>query len=166
MPRAGGETVQVQSVVHIVRQRLCPVQYCCLGFQMISLLKGHEKLQRCTDFQFIENVTTVVIYFFFIFPLQMSSSGSVTSSRACCENGRPIMTDPHTGQTICSCQYGTALLNYSRVQGLPESVYGTSAAAYAAASAAQGYVPIGTEGSAFYAPLVSLNHYSHLPCLR
>lgn len=82
----------------------------------------------------------------------MSTSGSVTSSRACCENGRPIMTDPHTGQTICSCQYGTALLNYSRVQGLPEGVYGASAAAYAA-GATQGYVPLGTEGSAFYSPL-------------
>ena len=98
------------------------------------------------------------------FCLQMSSSGSVTSSRACCENGRPIMTDPHTGQTICSCQYGTALLNYSRVQGLPEGVYGSSAAAYAAqaAQAAQGYVPLGTEGSAFYAPLVSQTWYSWL----
>ncbi|KAH3855218.1 homeobox protein caupolican-like [Dreissena polymorpha] len=86
----------------------------------------------------------------------MSSGGSVTSSRgACCENGRPIMTDPHTGQTICSCQYGTALLNYSRVQGLQEGVYGPSAAAAAAyaASAAQGYVPLGPEGSAFYSPL-------------
>ncbi|WAR12232.1 ARA-like protein [Mya arenaria] len=84
----------------------------------------------------------------------MSSSGTVTSSRACCENGRPIMTDPHTGQTICSCQYGTALLNYSRVQALPESVYGASAAAYAA-GAAQGYVPLGAEGSAFYSPLAN-----------
>lgn len=83
----------------------------------------------------------------------MTSSGSVTSPRACCENGRPIMTDPHTGQTICSCQYGTALLNYTRVQGLPDGVYGASAAAYAA-GAAQGYVPLGTEGSAFYSPLV------------
>ncbi|XP_045193325.2 iroquois-class homeodomain protein IRX-6-like [Mercenaria mercenaria] len=85
---------------------------------------------------------------------KMSSSGSVTSSRACCENGRPIITDPHTGQTICSCQYGTALLNYSRVQGLPEGVYGASAAAYAA-GATQGYVPLGTEGSAFYSPLAN-----------
>lgn len=64
------------------------------------------------------------------------------------------MTDPHTGQTICSCQYGTALLNYSRVQGLPEGVYGASAAAYAA-GATQGYVPLGTEGSAFYSPLAN-----------
>lgn len=86
----------------------------------------------------------------------MTSSGSVSSSRACCENGRPIMTDPHTGQTICSCQYGTALLNFSRVQGLPEGVYGASAAAYAAAGATQGYVPLGTEGSAFYSPLVCI----------
>lgn len=85
---------------------------------------------------------------------KMTSSGSMTSPRACCENGRPIMTDPHTGQTICSCQYGTALLNYTRVQGLPDGVYGASAAAYAA-GAAQGYVPLGTEGSAFYSPLAN-----------
>ena len=86
-----------------------------------------------------------------------STVSSPTQPRACCENGRPIMTDPHTGQTICSCQYGTALLNYSRVQGIPEEMYGASAAAaYAAAGAAQGYVPLPTEGSAFCSPLVRI----------
>lgn len=83
----------------------------------------------------------------------MSSSGSSGSgSRGCCENGRPIMTDPHTGQTICSCQYSSTLLSYARVPGLPEGVYGNPA--YAAAT--QGYVPLGSEGSAFYSPLVSI----------
>ncbi|XP_041375865.1 homeobox protein caupolican-like isoform X2 [Gigantopelta aegis] len=82
---------------------------------------------------------------------QMSSSSPPSAApRACCENGRPIMTDPHTGQTICSCQYGTALLNYPRVPGLAESVY--TASAYAAA-VSQGYVALGAEGSAFYSPL-------------
>ena len=70
------------------------------------------------------------------------------------------MTDPHTGQTICSCQYGTALLNYSRVQGIPEEMYGASAAA-AYAAGAQGYVPLATEGSAFCSPLVSYLMLAH-----
>ena len=85
---------------------------------------------------------------------------SPPQTRACCENGRPIMTDPHTGQTICSCQYGTALLNYSRVQGIPEEMYGASAAA-AYAAGAQGYVPLATEGSAFCSPLVSYLMLAH-----
>ena len=86
---------------------------------------------------------------------QMSTTvPSPARTRACCENGRPIMRDPHTGQTICSCQYGTALLNYSRTQGLPEEIYGTSTAAYVA-GAKPGYIQLPTEGSAFYSPLVS-----------
>ncbi|KAK3579018.1 hypothetical protein CHS0354_034817 [Potamilus streckersoni] len=83
---------------------------------------------------------------------QMSGSvSSPTTPRGCCENGRPIMTDPHSGQTICSCQYGAALLNYSRVSGLPEGVYGTPYPP----GATQGYVPLGAEGSAFYSPLAT-----------
>ena len=82
--------------------------------------------------------------------LQMSNSTSPTGQRACCENGRPIMTNPHTGQTICSCQYESTLLSYSRVPGLPEGMF-PNPAAYGAAQ----YVPLGSEGSAFYSPLVS-----------
>lgn len=70
----------------------------------------------------------------------------------CCENGRPVVADPHTGQTICSCQYSSGLLGYPRVPTLGEAVYGASAA-YAAA--AQSYMPLGADGSAFYSPLVS-----------
>jgi len=82
----------------------------------------------------------------------MSGAGSSGSSgpRGCCENGRPIMTDPHTGQTICSCQYSSTLLSYSRVPGLAEGVYGNPAY-----GPAQGFVPLGSESSAFYSPLVS-----------
>ncbi|CAL1538189.1 unnamed protein product, partial [Lymnaea stagnalis] len=86
-----------------------------------------------------------------------TTQSQITSSangghRACCENGRPILTDPHTGQTVCSCQYPPGLVSYPRAALPPglETVY--SASAYAAA-VSQGYVALGTEGSAFYSPL-------------
>ena len=89
----------------------------------------------------------------------LMSSSAHTASTSCCETGRPIMTDPHTGQTVCSCQYTSSLLNYPRVAGLPESVYGSP---YAAAAAAQTYVPgLGADPSAFY-PLVRIYDYSIL----
>ena len=52
--------------------------------------------------------------------------GGVASGAAspCCDSGRPLVTDPVTGQTVCSCQY-------DRLQAL--SAYGPSAAAAAAA---------------------------------
>nr|AMB26732.1 iroquois 4/6 [Leptochiton asellus] len=80
-------------------------------------------------------------------PAQLSSSSS-SSSRSCCENGRPIMTDPHTGQTICSCQYGPGLIPYPRVPGLPDGVFSSSAYT-------QGYLQIGADASAFYSPLAN-----------
>ncbi|KAH7983890.1 hypothetical protein HPB52_015037 [Rhipicephalus sanguineus] len=69
----------------------------------------------------------------------------------CCESGRPVLTDPITGQTVCSCQYDAQLLNYQRLaaSGLPINMYGT-AAAYAGD---QGFLPLGAaEQSAFYSP--------------
>ncbi|CAN7978245.1 unnamed protein product, partial [Ixodes persulcatus] len=72
----------------------------------------------------------------------------------CCESGRPVLTDPITGQTVCSCQYDAQLLNYQRLaaSGLPINMYGT--AAYAAGE--QGFLPLGAaEQSAFYSPSVS-----------
>ena len=87
------------------------------------------------------------------FQLLMSAAGGsstpTTVTTSCCESGRPIMTDPNTGQTVCSCQYSSSLLSYPRVAGLTDTVYST-------AYAAQGYVPFGTDPSAFYSPLVSL----------
>ncbi|KAK3086586.1 hypothetical protein FSP39_020678 [Pinctada imbricata] len=81
--------------------------------------------------------------------MSTSTTSSLTSvTTSCCENGRPIMTDPHTGQTVCSCQYGSGLLSaYSRVPSLTDSVY--SASPYGT----QGYMPLGTDPSAFYSPL-------------
>ncbi|ENN75616.1 hypothetical protein YQE_07794, partial [Dendroctonus ponderosae] len=37
------------------------------------------------------------------------------SAQRCCDTGRPIFTDPITGQTVCSCQY--ELLGYQRLAG-------------------------------------------------
>ncbi|GFR69988.1 homeobox protein araucan [Elysia marginata] len=77
----------------------------------------------------------------------------------CCENGRPVMTDPHTGQTVCSCQYSSALLtSYSRLPhslgAPPSSLFGPGGAGGAYSAAAQTpYMPLGAEGSAFYTPL-------------
>ncbi|XP_014679537.1 PREDICTED: LOW QUALITY PROTEIN: homeobox protein araucan-like, partial [Priapulus caudatus] len=53
--------------------------------------------------------------------LLVSPSSPATS---CCESGRPIMTDPATGQTICSCQYDSARLlsSYPRVRRRPADV--------------------------------------------
>lgn len=81
--------------------------------------------------------------------MSSSTTSSISSiSTSCCENGRPIMTDPHTGQTVCSCQYGSGLLSaYSRVPGLTDSMYSTTP------YPSQGYVPLGTDPSAFYSPL-------------
>jgi len=79
---------------------------------------------------------------------QTESSSSIPASatsppsthQGCCETGRPIVTDPVTGQTVCSCQYDRL------AQGL---VYGPAAAAAAAArlqAVTAGVVPSGLHG--------------------
>ncbi|KAG8188686.1 hypothetical protein JTE90_003942 [Oedothorax gibbosus] len=85
------------------------------------------------------------------------SGGSTGSGQPCCESGRPVLTDPLTGQTVCSCQYDAQLLGYQRLaaSGLPLNVYGSAAAAAAAAAAygsEQGFLPLSAEQSAFYSP--------------
>ena len=93
-------------------------------------------------------------------PVQLLMSTPPTSTPAsgaaspCCENGRPIMTDPHTGQTICSCQYPAGLLAaYSRVPGLADGVYPSP-------YAAPGLMSLGgADPSAFYPPVVSIIRY-------
>lgn len=74
-----------------------------------------------------------------------SSSGPPTQ---CCESGRPLVTDPVTGQSVCSCQYDSArlaALQYPRSVG----VYGTP---YPSTDQ-NPYPSIGVESSAFYSPL-------------
>lgn len=75
-------------------------------------------------------------------------------SGSCCENGRPIMTDPVSGQTVCSCQYDSARLalsSYSRLPAASVGVYGTP---YPSTDQ-NPYQSIGVDSSAFYSPLVS-----------
>lgn len=82
----------------------------------------------------------------------VGSGGS--GAGGCCENGRPIMTDPVSGQTVCSCQYDSARLalsNYSRMPTGGVGVYGT---AYPSTEQ-NPYPSIGVDSSAFYTPLVS-----------
>ncbi|XP_065359987.1 homeobox protein caupolican [Calliphora vicina] len=83
-----------------------------------------------------------------------SGGGGVGSGSGggCCENGRPIMTDPVSGQTVCSCQYDSArlaLTNYSRMPTGGVGVYGT---AYPSTEQ-NPYPSIGVDSSAFYTPL-------------
>lgn len=76
-----------------------------------------------------------------------SNSGAPTQ---CCESGRPLVTDPVTGQSVCSCQYDSARLALSQY---PRSVgvYGTP---YPSTDQ-NPYPSIGVDSSAFYSPLVS-----------
>lgn len=64
------------------------------------------------------------------------------------------MTDPVSGQTVCSCQYDSARLalsGYSRLPTAGVSVYGTP---YPSTDQ-NPYPSIGVDSSAFYSPLVS-----------
>jgi hypothetical protein len=81
-----------------------------------------------------------------------ANGGASNSTSTCCENGRPIMTDPVSGQTVCSCQYDSARLALSGYSRLPSAgVYGTP---YSATDQ-NPYPSIGVDSSAFYSPLVS-----------
>ncbi|XP_046734460.1 iroquois-class homeodomain protein IRX-6 [Diprion similis] len=94
-----------------------------------------------------------------------SPTASVSPSHAppsaggrCCDTGRPIFTDPLTGQTVCSCQYDL-LGGYQRLGALPTaalSMYSAPYAAAAAAAASEGmaaYFPgLGADQAPFYTP--------------
>lgn len=86
-----------------------------------------------------------------------TSNAAAAPMQSCCENGRPIMTDPVSGQTVCSCQYDSARLalsGYSRIPTAGVSVYG---APYPSTDQ-NPYPSIGVDSSAFYSPLVSSVH--------
>jgi hypothetical protein len=86
-----------------------------------------------------------------------SPTGITTTSpgTSCCEGGRPLVTDPVTGQSVCSCQYDPSRLTLSSYPRL--SAYGPSP--YAPASDQNPYPSL--ETSAFYSPLVSLQDAMH-----
>lgn len=87
------------------------------------------------------------------------TNGGSTSASTCCENGRPIMNDPVSGQTICSCQYDSARLALSSYSRLPSAgVYGTP---YPSTDQ-NPYPSIGVDSSAFYSPLVSTHTFQFI----
>lgn len=92
-----------------------------------------------------------------------TNGGASGSTSTCCENGRPIMNDPVSGQTICSCQYDSARLALSSYSRLPSAgVYGTP---YPSTDQ-NPYPSIGVDSSAFYSPLVSIFFYYKRPAIK
>lgn len=76
-------------------------------------------------------------------------------SQRCCDTGRPLFTDPITGQSVCSCQY--ELLGYQRLAG---SVPGLPALSMYSAPYPEGmaaYFPaLGADQAPFYTPTVRI----------
>lgn len=86
-------------------------------------------------------------------PGALSPGGtSSTGPTQCCESGRPLVTDPVTGQSVCSCQYDSARLAALQYRNASVGVYGTP---YPSTDQ-NPYPSIGVESSAFYSPLVSI----------
>lgn len=70
------------------------------------------------------------------------------------------MTDPVSGQTVCSCQYDSARLALSGYSRIPTGGVGVYGAPYPSTDQ-NPYPSIGVDSSAFYSPLVSL-FYNYL----
>ncbi|XP_017840505.2 LOW QUALITY PROTEIN: homeobox protein araucan [Drosophila busckii] len=86
--------------------------------------------------------------------LDSSAVGTTpTTGSSCCENGRPIMTDPVSGQTVCSCQYDSARLALSSYSRLPAASVGVYGSPYPSTDEQNPYQSIGVDSSAFYSPL-------------
>ncbi|XP_034951182.1 iroquois-class homeodomain protein IRX-2 isoform X2 [Chelonus insularis] len=93
-------------------------------------------------------------------PPATAGAGPPGSGR-CCDTGRPIFTDPVTGQSICSCQYELLGAGYQRLGGIAPAALSMYSAPYAAAAAAAvasegmaaAYFPtLGAEQTPFYSP--------------
>nr|CAH7739802.1 unnamed protein product [Callosobruchus chinensis] len=76
------------------------------------------------------------------------SSSAGAPGAQCCESGRPLVTDPVTGQSVCSCQYDSARLAALQYRNAA-SMYG---APYPSTDQ-NPYPSIGVDSSAFYSPL-------------
>uniref|UniRef100_A0A182JV64 Uncharacterized protein n=1 Tax=Anopheles christyi TaxID=43041 RepID=A0A182JV64_9DIPT len=89
-----------------------------------------------------------------------AGSGGSSGGR-CCDTGRPIFTDPISGQTVCSCQYD--LISYQRLAsagiagpgGVPLSMY---SAPYSPETMAAYFPAIGADQAPFYANPANLKH--------
>lgn len=95
-------------------------------------------------------------------PCSATSNGPPNSR--CCDTGRPLFTDPITGQTVCSCQYDQSIINYQRLAsgmgvggapGMPLSMY---SAPYSAETMAAYFPALGGGDQPFYPnPVSTLN---------
>ena len=93
-------------------------------------------------------------------PCSATSNGPPNGNSRCCDTGRPLFTDPITGQTVCSCQYD--LINYQRLAsvgmaggggpGMPLSMYSTP---YSAETMAAYFPALGGDQPPFYTNAVS-----------
>ena len=90
-------------------------------------------------------------------PAPIENSGQQTTP--CCETGRPIVTDPVTGQTVCSCQYDR--LSASLQTGLGYSPALAAARLAAVSSAVTGVTGLHGVYSAAY-PSSEQNPYPSL----
>ena len=83
-----------------------------------------------------------------------------TPSTSCCETGRPVATDPVTGQAICSCQYEPGAAGRpGALGGYPRLAAGSSSISHSAAYAGGEQAPypsIGVDGS-YFAAFVSIS---------
>ncbi|KAI8481686.1 Cinnamoyl-CoA reductase 1 [Branchiostoma belcheri] len=115
------------------------------------VVSGEEHRQR--SFTLIVWKPVGMSYPHFGYSLPSSSQLLMSSHAAsCCEAGRPIMSDPHTGQAVCSCQYE------GRVAGLVPPRVGemSLSSVYGSPYAGQGYIAsFGADPSAFYSPLAN-----------
>lgn len=90
-------------------------------------------------------------------PARSSSPCSAASgppNSRCCDTGRPLFTDPITGQSVCSCQYD--LMGYQRLAGLPGGMPALSMYSNAYPEGFPPYLPaLGAEQAPFYPSPVS-----------
>jgi hypothetical protein len=95
------------------------------------------------------------------------SNGAAPGPTRCCDTGRPLFTDPLTGQTVCSCQYD--LLSYQRLASAGVAAAGAAgipalsmySAPYTDGMAA--YFPaLGADQAPFYTSTVSANYHCWL----
>jgi hypothetical protein len=86
-----------------------------------------------------------------------SPTGIATSPvTTCCEGGRPVATDPVTGQSVCSCQYDASRLTLSSYPRL--NPYGPSP--YAPQNDHNPPYP-SLDSSAFYSPVSLVSDPKH-----
>jgi len=85
-----------------------------------------------------------------------TAAAAAAAPPRCCDTGRPIFTDPITGQTVCSCQYD--LLSYQRLAASGVPALSMYTAPYPEGMAA--YFPaLGSDQPPFYSAVSTYLYY-------